>query len=98
MPTDTAELAEDIRDAQEALLRALARLGLPHGGAPLEALDVAIQEDLAYRDARDAFREAMESGSVLDVEATHHQAVATAVEVGWLLATSTFPKTSTEAI
>ena len=87
---DNAELADDLRDALGALLRAHARLGLGRDQeAPPDALDAALQEDPAYQDARAAFNDALESGSVLEVEQAHHQAVATAAEVGWLLATST---------
>lgn len=88
--TVNADLADDLREALEALLRTHARLRLGRDlEAPLDALDTALQEDSAYQDARAAFRAALESGSVLEVEQAHNRAVATAVEVGWLLATST---------
>ena len=89
--TDHTDIADDLHDALDALFRAFARLGVSHDQEPpQEALDEALAQDPAYQDAREAFSEALESGSVMKVEAAHHQAVDAAVEVGWLVAVSTF--------
>ena len=81
----------------EALLKAQACLGLPRlHETPTDALDAALTDDPAYQDARQQFREALESGSVLEVEQAHNHAIATAVEVGWLLATGTVGTTPPE--
>jgi hypothetical protein len=83
------DLIDHLDDALQALLAARVAAGgaepcpLPH-----TALDDALTGDLAYQDARVAFRLALDSGSVLEVEAAHHQGVATAVGTGWLVATS----------
>jgi hypothetical protein len=87
------DLTDHLDSALQALLAARVAAGLPEPlPAPLTALDEALKGDLAYQDARAAFRSALDSGSALDVEATHHQAVTAAAEAGWLLATSTVAK------
>ena len=87
---DRDEIADDLKDALGALLQALVRLGLSRHQQqpPEEALDTALQHDPAYQDATVAFREAIESGSVMDVEAGFHRAVAAAVEVGFIVGTA----------
>lgn len=86
-------LNDYLDDALGALLAARVAAGFDHQPpAPSAAIDEALGLDPACQDARRAFRDAVESGSVMKVEAAHHQAVIAAAEAGWLLAVSTVGK------
>jgi len=99
-PTQATAATEDvstyIRIALDALVAALAAAGaVPDGEPPVEALNVEIQKDPGYRQARGEFREAFERlmdatpsenrGLVLDVEATANHVSCRTADVGWRL-------------
>lgn len=94
---DREQLVEDLRQALDHVLSALARLGAlpPDLPMPDEALDAALRSDDGYQAAQAALREvvrkvmALDEGLGLAVEERANAAVARAAEVGWRLGSTT---------